>query len=295
MTVETFDHRRCALGEGPHYDAGTDRVFWVDILGARVRWRGVGNPDDTGGFDTGAHIGAAVPTTGGGLVLCLPDRLVLRSASGDLTELARLPHHGDPGLRSNDAKADPAGRLWHGTMAYAVTPGAGALYLLPPGGRHPEPVLTDVSIANGVGWSPGGATMYHVDSPTGRVDAYEVDPATGRPGRRRTFATVVAAGSTGPTGAVVPDGLCVDADGGVWVAVWGGGVVHRYLPSGRLERTVTLPTPLVTSCAFAGPELDLLIVTTAADTLTDDAAAGRTYQYRPGDVTGRPCDRYIES
>lgn len=308
-----FDDRRCLLGEGPHYDEPTRRVVWVDILGRQVLWRSVddavrpaegagrdamgADPGDggAGGFPVAGHVGAAVPRRGGGLVLCLPDGPVLLEPDGTTRTLygwaaadarAGVPRTGGAApLRGNDAKADPGGRLWLGTMAYDETPGAGALYRLDPGAPGPTRVLGDVTVSNGLGWSPDGRTMYYIDSPTGRIDAFDYDVATGEMSRRRAFADVEGPG--------VPDGLCVDGGGGVWVALWNGAAVHRYFPDGRLDRVVPVPTPQVTSCTFAGDGYRLLVVTTAAvDRPADDGAAGLTYACEPGDVVGVPVDRY---
>jgi sugar lactone lactonase YvrE len=292
--LEVFDDRRCLLGEGPHYDERTGRVFWVDILAGRVLWRDVDGAG-VGELAAGGHVGAAVPRRDGGLVLCLPDGPRLLDPDGSVHPLrgcaeadadAGLHRAVDaPALRSNDAKADPAGRLWLGTMAYDTTPGAAALYRLDPGAAGPTRVLGDITISNGLGWSPGGGTMYYIDSPTWRIDAFDYDVATGRVGGRRPFVRVDDPG--------MPDGLCVDAEGGVWVALWQGAAVHRYTPDGRLDRVVPVPTSQVTSCAFAGEGYRLLVVTTAAEGRPpDDAAAGLTYAYRPGDVVGLPADRY---
>jgi sugar lactone lactonase YvrE len=294
MAVDIFDDRRCVIGEGPHFDSRTGRVVWVDILGGNILWRRAtaASVGDAGVWAAGAAIGAAVPSTGGGLVLCLPDELVLLDGAGARRRVATYPYRTAqrPDLRSNDAKADPAGRLWHGTMTYDSRPGAGALYRTVPGSPAPEVIIEGTTVSNGLGWSPEGTTMYYVDSPTGRVDAFDFDPATGVPTNRRPFATVTDGSDPG----VVPDGLCVDADGGIWVAVWGGAQVRRYTPEGRLDRTVGLPTPLVTSCAFAGADLDVLIITTASEGRPDDPAAGMTYLHRPAGVTGMECDRYRE-
>jgi sugar lactone lactonase YvrE len=281
--VDVFDDRVCAVGEGPYFDERTGRVGWVDILGCRVLWRDLAT-GETGAIPTPAHIGAAVPREGGGLVLCLPDGPALVDPDGTLHILDPYDVV-DPSMRSNDAKADPVGRLWVGTMAYESTPGAGALYRLDPGATGPVRVLSGVTISNGLGWSPDGGRMYHADTPTQRIDVYDYDLSTGEMTGRREFVTVEGPGS--------PDGLCVDADGGVWVAVWDGGRVCRYTPDGALERTVRVPTPQVSSCAFAGPELDLLVITTAAqDGSVGAPGAGLTYAYRPGDVVGRHTDRF---
>lgn len=277
--VEVFDSRRCELGEGPLYAARDGRVWWVDILRSRVLWRSAGS-DEHGELSTSAHVGAAVPVCGGGFVACLPEGPVRLLPGGGEQRLPGYP--GDTGgLRSNDAKADPAGRLWLGTMAYDERPGAGALYRLDPGADALATVFTGLTISNGLGWSPDGATMYHIDTPTGRVDAYDYDLDNGQPSARRTFAEI---------GEGHPDGMCVDAEGGVWVALWAGGAVRRYTPDGRLDRVVALPTPLVTSCAFAGPRLDTLVITTASVGRPDDPHAGLVYAHQPVDVVGRPAD-----
>jgi sugar lactone lactonase YvrE len=301
--VAVFDERVCRLGEGPYYDDRSDRAGWVDILGRTVRWRELAG-NGAGELAVADHVGAAVPRRGGGLVLCLPAGPTLLDPDGSVHPLGSYAEAdaeaeraagpwvrpaaaaGQPPRRSNDAKADPAGRLWLGTMAYAETPGAAALYRLDPGAAGPTRVLGGVTISNGLGWSPDATTMYYVDTPTGRVDRFDYDLGTGLPSGRRPFATVDPADGA-------PDGLCVDADGGVWVALWGGSAVRRYTPAGRLDRVVALPTPQVTSCAFAGPDYRLLLITTAAaGRPAADTAAGLTYRYEPGDVAGRPVDRF---
>lgn len=295
--IEVFDDRVCRLGEGPHYDERTGRVWWVDILSSRQLWRHV-RTGEAGELPTTGHVGAAVPRTAGGFVLCLPDGPVLADPDRVITPVggyseadleAEVPHR-EPGLRSNDAKADPEGRLWLGTMAYDETPRAGGLYRLDPGAPRPVLVLDGVTISNGLGWSPGGELMYYVDTATGRVDVFDYDIATGEPANRRIFAEIDQADGS-------PDGLCTDAEGGVWVALWGGGAVRRYLPDGRLDRVVEVGTPNVTSCAFAASgggadRFDLLVITTAAGSATGEPGAGKTYAHRPGDVVGRPVDRF---
>jgi sugar lactone lactonase YvrE len=291
--VTVFDGRVCELGEGPFYDEVTDRVVWVDILGRRVLWR---QGHAAGQMRVGAHVGAAVPRRDGGLVICLPEGPVLLEAmdstdpwlplgsfaSADRTAGVPAPADG-PTLRANDAKADPAGRLWLGTMAYDGTPEAGALYRLDPDETTPKRMLGGVTISNGLGWSPDRSTMYYIDTPTKRIDRIEYDEATGDLGERRLFAEVDEG---------YPDGLCVDADGGVWVALWEGGAVRRYDPDGGLDRVVRIPTGRVTSCAFVGDGYRTLVVTTAAHGRARDPNAGLTYAYEPGDVAGLPVDRF---
>ena len=283
--VEVFDDRVCALGEGPHYDERTERVMWVDILGGRLLWRDLetGTPGESA---VDGHVGAAVPRENGGLVVCLPDGPALLDPDGTLRLLGTYPHPPNVRMRSNDAKADPAGRLWLGTMAYDETPGAGTLYRLDPGASNPVPMVKNVTVSNGLGWSPDGGTMYYNDSPTRRVDAFEYDPATGAAGERRPFVEFEEDWG-------FPDGMCVDAAGAIWVACWTGAAVRRFTPDGQLDRVVTLDTPLVTSCAFAGPGYEQLVITTArSKERAGDPAAGLTYLHRPRGVTGRPVDRF---
>jgi sugar lactone lactonase YvrE len=282
--MDVFDARVCELGEGPFYDDRTGRAGWVDVPGHRVLWRDL-STGATGEWATPGDVGAAVPRREGGLALLLADGPALADATGMIE--SRIDHPGVGAavpVRCNDAKADPAGRLWFGTMAYDMSPGAGRLYRLDPvDGATPVTVL-EVSVSNGLGWSPDGARMYYIDTPTHRVDVFDYDLASGAVEGRRTFVDV-APGR--------PDGLCVDAEGGVWVALWGSGSVRRYTPDGELEREVTVPTPYTTSCAFVGADLDLLIITTAAvRRAAGTPEGGLTYAYRPGDVVGRPADRY---
>jgi sugar lactone lactonase YvrE len=268
--MDVFDSRVCVLGEGPFWDPGRQLVRWIDGLGHRVLSRSLSGVAD--GFGVSADLGAAILTRTGDLVLCLPDRLV-RHRDG-----AVLAHVGGPGQRSNDAKADPAGRLWHGTMDYHESAPIGVLYRLDPGAADTTPQVDQVTVSNGLGWSPDGTTMYYIDSPTHRVDRFDYDPATGEAVNRRLFAAVDDG---------FPDGLSVDAEGGVWVACWGGSAVRRFSPEGTLDAVYPLPTDQVTSCAFVGPELDLLVVTTAAENRPDDPDAGLTYVMSPG-VKGQP-------
>ncbi|MGY3848940.1 SMP-30/gluconolactonase/LRE family protein [Streptomyces hydrogenans] len=144
-------------------------------------------------------------------------------------------------------------------------------------------------MSNGLGWSPDGTLLYYADSPTRRVDVFDYDPATGALSGRRPFAVLDRG---------YPDGLTVDAEGNVWVAVWGGGEVLALTPGGVLHARVELPASHVTSCAFAGPDLDVLVITTATHGLSDDRRraepdAGRLFVCRPG-VTGLPATPYAD-
>jgi sugar lactone lactonase YvrE len=279
-TVEIFDERASDLAEAPWYDERTGRVGWVDIIGRRVLWRDL-STGETGEASAPDEVSAAVPRAGGGLVLLLATGPVLAEPDGTLTP---LDPYDDPergvALRTNDAKADPAGRLWFGTMARDHTTPRAALYRLDPGATTAVRVLSGITISNGLGW--WGDRMYYVDSPTHRIDVFSYDAATGEIGERRTFVEVPK-----------PDGLCVDAEGHVWVAVWDSGTLRRYTPDGRVERELTVPAPQVTSCAFAGPDYRTLIITTGAEFEQHGVpGAGLVYVEKLTDVAGRPVDRF---
>ncbi|GHD92491.1 calcium-binding protein [Streptomyces naganishii JCM 4654] len=247
---------RAELGEGPVWDPAAGRLIWIDILSSRVH-----TYDPSSGRRTvratGQHVGAARPRAGGGLVLNLRDGVGLLDPGGAFRWLHRDPV---PGRRANDAAVAPDGSLWAGTMRYDEAPGGGTLTRLTGDGTA-EVVLDDVAVSNGTGWSPDGRLMYYVDSPTRRIDVFDVEGGGERVGGRREFARV-------EEGAGFPDGLTVDADGCVWVALWDGGAVRRYTPDGRLDRVVALPVPRPTACAFGGPGLTDLYVTTARTGLT---------------------------
>jgi sugar lactone lactonase YvrE len=263
-----FDSRECRLGEGPHYDEHHDRVYWVDILGSLILWRAF-DGSDSGSIQVPGHVGAAVPRTNGGLAACLPEG-IMDAGTGEWLTRYQGPMEG---LRSNDAKADPRGRLWHGTMAYDEGEGRGSLFRLDPGSSEPKLMVPEVTVSNGMGWSPDGTTMYYIDSPTRRVDAFDFDMQTGAIEGRRPFVRIADG---------FPDGMCVDAEGGVWVAIWLGHKVIRFMPDGTTDRVLELPVPKVTCPAFAGPGLDTLIVTTV----------GPTFAFEVRDVRGAPVDRF---
>jgi sugar lactone lactonase YvrE len=192
----------------------------------------------------------------------------------------------DPGIRMNDGACDPQGRFYAGSMAYDESPGRGNLYRLDPS-HDVTVVLTGVTVSNGLGWSPDGKTAYYIDSPTRRIDVLRFDPETGRFANRRPLVAV-------PEGDGVPDGLSVDSEGGIWVALWHGSALHRYLPDGSLDGTLSLPVSNPTSCAFGGVDLDTLFITTSAQSVSLDVepAAGALFSCRPG-FSGQPIGTFL--
>ncbi|MFI1047339.1 SMP-30/gluconolactonase/LRE family protein [Streptomyces griseoruber] len=263
-----------SLGEGPTWDPATGRLLWLDILGSRLH-----TYDPSTGHRTvrvtDQHVGAAKPREGGGLVLNLRDGVALLDEDG---AFRWLHHEPVPGRRANDAAVAPDGSLWAGTMRYDEAPGGGTLSRFTGDGTT-EVFLDDVAVSNGTGWSPDHSLMYYIDSPTRRVDVFSF--AGGRISDRRPFVGI-------EEGAGFPDGLTVDADGCVWVALWDGGAVRRYTPKGELDRVITLPTPRVTACAFGGSDLTDLYITTATVGLTAPHPVAGSLLVIPGAGKGLP-------
>ena len=264
--MEVAVHANAKLAEGPRWDAAARRLLWVDIEGRKLHVL-KGGEDRAIGFE--AMVCAVAPTSGGAVLVALADRLALVDlADESVRTLVRLPH--GPGLRSNDGACDAAGRFWIGTMGLDQTPGAGALYRYD--GRL-EQVLDEVTLSNGIGWTRDDTRMYYIDSPLQRVDLFDFELASGRVDDRRPFVSIDE--SEG-----IPDGLTVDDEGGVWVALYGGSCVHRYDESGRLDAVLEVPALNVTSCCFGGDDGRSLFVTTAAPD-------GNVYVTQPG-VSGPP-------
>jgi sugar lactone lactonase YvrE len=225
-----------------------------------------------------AEVVAAVrPRRGGGAVLGVTRGFALEGPDGTVQALPDLWPADD--VRMNEGACDPDGRFYCGSMAYDRRPGAGKVHRLDPDGSV-HVVLTDVTIANGLDWSPDGRSAYFNDTETYRVDVFEYDPESGLTNRRQ-FADVTGVGR--------PDGLTVDAEGGVWVALNTSGTVRRYTPDGRLDEVVEVPARKVTACTLGGERLDELFITTSREGLEpgDDPLAGALFSVRVG-VAGQP-------
>jgi sugar lactone lactonase YvrE len=257
--VQVLGGLRAEVGEGPHWDADSQCLWWVDLLAGLVHCSDLKSGQATT-FSVGWPVGAVVARASGGLVAADARGYSYLSPSGEVLERAQmLP----VGHRMNDAKTDPAGRLWAGSTTMEFTSGEGAMHVLSPGGAVAT-VLTGLTLPNGLGWSPAGDTFYLVDSMQGRLRAWDFDFATGEITSPRTL---VEFGGQDE----LPDGLCVDATGTIWVAIWGGSRLERYSPDGWPLGPVPMPVAQPSSCAFAGPGLDILVVTSAHRGLGDRA------------------------
>ncbi len=266
----------CEHGEGPVWSADWAELRWVDMLAGDVLGL------SASGQVTRQHLGpvaaALRPRSRGGMVGALERQFALVVEAGSVHPLSEL--WADPTVRMNDGGCDPDGRFYCGSMAYAPTAARGRLYRLDPDGST-SVVLDRVTISNGLAWSPDAATAYYVDSPTQRIDAFDYEPGRGLSRRRPAVHIDPAAGT--------PDGLTVDADGYLWVALHGGGAVHRYRPDGRLDGRVELPASGVTACTFGGPRLDQRYNTTSRLDLgaAAEPEAGALFRADVG-VTGLP-------
>lgn len=198
-------------------------------------------------IEGGAMVCAVAPWEGDTVLVALADALAaVDVAAGSVRRLIEIPHE-RPGMRCNDGACDPQGRFWIGSMALDESPRAGALYRYDPGGTL-HTVLTGITLSNGLGWDRSGRLMYYVDSPTQRVDVLHFDGTSGTVSNRRPFAAI-------PEADGIPDGLAVDDEGGVWVALYGGGRVIRFDPDGAVSGHVEVPVERVTACCFAGSRL----------------------------------------
>lgn len=237
---------RCSVGEGPVWDERDGAMLWVDIVTGDVFHLALSS-GELARMSLGQEVSAVIPRASGGYLLTLQDGVaaVASIAQEAPVELLAPVELGRPENRLNDAKCDPAGRLWGGTMARERTPGRGALYRLDADLALTR-VLDGVTLSNGLGWSPDGMRMYFVDSVPRTVDVLDFDLHTGAAsGRRRLIDVPAELGS--------PDGLAVDSEGAIWLAVWGSGAVYRHAPDGELVEVFAMPTATSPAAASAAP------------------------------------------
>lgn len=237
-------------GEGPVWLEETGTVCLVDMLAGDVLILRADGPERRHVSDV---VAAIRPRTGGGAVIATERGFAFTDADfRAVTPLADA--FANPGVRMNDGGCDTKGRFYCGTMAYDATPGAAVMYRLN-SDLSQEVVLTGLTVSNGIAWTPDGSAAYYVDTATQRIDVFELDESGALHARRPVVEIDPALGS--------PDGLTLDADGGIWVAMWDGGAVHGYSPDGSLQHVIELPARRPTACAFGGPTLSDLYITTS--------------------------------
>jgi sugar lactone lactonase YvrE len=272
-TASQVTERCTEHGEGPFWDAARNRLLVVDMLkGAVVA---VGADGGTQRYELGGVAAAIRARRAGGYVVAR-ERGFQRYTEDFTPDGPEIVAFDDPAIRMNDGGCDPQGRFYCGTMAYKETPGAGTIYRLDLD-LTVHPVLTGVTISNGLQWTADGQHAYYNDTPTARVDRFTFYATTGTFDERHTFVTL-----DGRHG--MPDGMAMDVEGGVWIALWGGGAVHRYDPSGALSEVIDVPAHQVTACTFGGPDGSTLFITTSREGLDDGAepGAGAVFAASPG-------------
>ncbi len=265
IQIDSPYHAQCELGEGVFWNAERHVLSWVDIDAGLIH-EADADTGDQRTITTTAPVGFAVPIAGThDRVAGIGGELWRIDGTGACLGSLRV-ESGLPSNRINDGKADPAGRVWFGTMALDGSRATSALYRLDAGGLHT--IANEVSLSNGLDWDVARERMYYIDTRTGRVDVFDYDVATGDVHDRRTFAVV-------EHDSWRPDGLTLDADGNVWFALFGGGVVRGHAPDGAHLADIALPVTCPTCPAFGGDDLATMYVTTSRHKLD---AAGRAAQ-----------------
>lgn len=276
--MRTLSGVRAELGEGPVWDPGR-RGFWmVDIMRHRLFLIDPMTGRETR-YEIDQPVGAVALTTDDDLVLAVRDGFGRMDPRSGKFRMWIDIEKDKPNNRMNDGYVDARGRFWAGTMSMVKERNQGALYCLAPDGsvtRH----LTGVTTSNGIDWSTDNKRMYYIDSGEGRIDVFDYNLDRGVLSNRRVLATVDPAAGK-------PDGLVVDSDDHIWVALWRGGQVRRYTPDGQLVHSLMVPTPLTTKPAFVGMDMDELVITTAFIDLSEEERqaspdAGAVFAVRPG-------------
>lgn len=277
--VELVLDTQSSLGEGAIWNYRTAELIWVDINSQILN---IYNPylNFNRELLTGQMIGTVVPAESGNLIVALEKGFYqLDPSTGSKAYIAN-PEAGILGNRFNDGKCDPAGRFWAGTMNKRGKTGAGALYRLDPDSTVHK-MIDKVSVSNGICWSPDNKTMYYIDTPTRKVVAWDYENATGNIGNPKTVIEV-------PAEMGYPDGMTIDEQGNLWIALWNGSAVGCWDPvTGDLLRKIKVPALNVTSCAFGDNDLGTLYITTAREgtgekDLEKYPHAGGVFKVRPG-------------
>jgi sugar lactone lactonase YvrE len=266
------------VGEGPVWNARSGLLHWVDILAGEIHSADPGSRDQRV-ISVPTLIGAVAPRRSGGFVAATSEGFAAVELDGSWsTRVAIL----GVGQRMNDGKCDPTGRFWAGSTEMEFASGQGALHVLS-GDWRTERVLDDLTLPNGLGWSPDGSVFYLIDTIAAELNAFDVSPDQSAPTNRRLLVQF-------RPGEGMPDGLTVDTDGCLWIAMWGGGRLVRISPTGQRLLELPVPAHQPSSCAFGGPDLDVLYVTSAREgmRLAEDDPAGSVFAVRGLGVRGLP-------
>jgi sugar lactone lactonase YvrE len=261
MYAELALKLECNVGEGPFWDDVKQDLYFVDIMNKQIKmFSPTSKLVETVQFNQ--EIGAVFLDQKSDLIVAARDGIFAASRDGVLeTSLAPIELE-RTSIRTNDAKCDASGRMWVGTMAFDFTPGVAALFSFD--SKVLKEVVPDLTVSNGIGWSLDKKTMYFIDSPTKRLDSFDFDIESGELRNRRPFVLLSDLDA-------FPDGLTTDEDGGVWVALFGGGEVRRFDYQGTLTHIVEIPVKQVTSCCFGGADMSELYITTAQNGMDSDS------------------------
>jgi sugar lactone lactonase YvrE len=260
---------KAMLGEGPCWDHRHHCLYWVDILGKHIHcYDPVTNKSET--IDVGQYVGALAVRESGGFIAAMHHGFYFLDIKTGMLTPIHDPEEDLPNNRFNDGKCDPAGRFWAGTMETQPSDPNGALYCMD---THltTRKLVDNVTISNGLAWSPDSKMMYYIDTPTKEIVLFDYDIDTGQISNKR-----VAFKLSTEEGA--PDGMTIDEEGMLWIAHWGGSQVTRRNPNtGEILAVVSVPATNVTSCVFGGENLDELFITTARVGLDEKALASQPY------------------
>lgn len=251
---------KATLGEGAIWHPTENKLYWIDIEGQQLY---IYDPE-TGineSYNMEARIGTVVPIAAEGVLVALQNGIHSFDVNSGQLTLINQPLT-DPEIRFNDGKCDPAGRFWVGSMHLKQTEGKASMYRMDSDGSV-HTMFDSATISNGLAWSSDKTKMYYVDSPLHRVDVFDYDNATGNISNRRTAIRI-------PDDLGDPDGMCIDANDTLWIALWGSNAVGRFDPiNGKLLEKVKVPAPQISSCTFGGEQLDTLYITSARENMSE--------------------------
>jgi len=288
LQAELVLDAKTMLGEGSIWHPKENKLYWIDIEGKAMHiYDPVSNEDKL--FPLGSRVGTIVPVQGGGALVALQSGIQKIDTKTGKLSFVTNPLPDTVNLRYNDGKCDPAGRFWVGTLALDSRRRGAVLWRIDKD-KSVHLMLDSVSISNGIVWTADKKTMYYNDTPTGTIQGFDYNDETGAISNRRVVVRI-------PRGGGGPDGMTIDADGNLWVALWGSGTVGKFNPlTGELLQKIIVPAPNVSSCAFGGKNLETLYITTArawvnADKLKEFPLSGGLFSVKPG-VHGVPAEFY---
>jgi len=288
LKAELLLDSHALVGEGPIWDGDVEVLWWVDIMASELYAYDPASGDNRK-WDIGQHVGTVVQRASGGLMLALQDGFAAFDPASGALEMLAEPEAHLPGNRFNDGKCDPGGRFWAGSMAYEDQSGQGSVYRLDTD-HSVHKMIEDIGISNGLIWSLDAKTMYYTDSLDFAIRAYDFEIETGGISNERIAIEI-------PKEVGFADGFTIDEEGMLWVAHYGGSRVRRWNPdSATVLAEIELPAVGVTACAFGGPGLDQLYITTASFRLSEaekaqQPHAGGLFVAEPG-VRGVAADKY---